>query len=654
MARRYQRPGFFERISWDGVALAAARHYRLLMFAVPLGVGLTLVGAAEISKASKAGPTPTLDLEGYLIERAKNPELGLVKLDGIVCDYTGLRFTKSSEGYVDRYYIPVKRAAAVDEDVTELVLRNSSRSLFRYFKEVGALRTKGAVENYRRSRLTAMRKPGVLFVEAVGTLRPRDFDETLLTARDRLAPELIVIEQRDPGGPSAVAGLLALAFGLLFLGCIGAALLSGGDGGARRARKPLVKRRGAERKVKPKAERALGLNLRSPAEAARERLAAVRDPRIRPWKARPGARTRRVGVEHKSIQEAIDAAGPGDRILIPAGEYTESLKLNKDVELVGEGEVAVLASKSYALESTAACARVSNLRFVNELGRFYCVLVTEGCLNADGCRVSSLGAGIGASGEGGLVLHACELEDIQGAAVYMQGSSALLAYNNTLNIPKGCSGFYLAGRGASFVLANRIEGRGHGLHAEEAVGAVLVGNTVAVKACHGAELSRCSEVLLADNVFRGGEEAAIHVLDSAAVAIEGNRVVGSGFGMELYRCSEIRVEGNVVGEARESGVFLQDCSAALVSENSVDGCGRCGLYLERCEDAELRGNESLNHEVDGVVVEACAAALIANRIEGNAGVGVAGLKSATIRFRDNRIAGNDRPRSLAKGSRIIE
>lgn len=57
----------------------------------------------------------------------------------------------------------------------------------------------------------------------------------------------------------------------------------------------------------------------------------------------PGiAGTITVPDDYPTIQEAIDAAQPGDTVYVRAGEYVEELHIKKSLSLIGEGRTQVV------------------------------------------------------------------------------------------------------------------------------------------------------------------------------------------------------------------------------------------------------------------------------------------------------------------------
>lgn len=69
--------------------------------------------------------------------------------------------------------------------------------------------------------------------------------------------------------------------------------------------------------------------------------------------------------DYATIAEAVEAANPGDRILIRPGFYQEKIVLNKPLEIIGEGDleeiVVQAATDSNTLQFKTTMGRVANL-----------------------------------------------------------------------------------------------------------------------------------------------------------------------------------------------------------------------------------------------------------------------------------------------------
>jgi TIR domain len=100
--------------------------------------------------------------------------------------------------------------------------------------------------------------------------------------------------------------------------------------------------------------------------------------------------------DHTTIGAAIQAARPGDRILVRPGLYQESVLLDKPLELLGDGQVhdiEVQARGSPVLVFRANIGRVANLTLRQEGGEdgSFGVDVTQGRLELEGCDIASQG-----------------------------------------------------------------------------------------------------------------------------------------------------------------------------------------------------------------------------------------------------------------------
>jgi F-box protein 11 len=95
-----------------------------------------------------------------------------------------------------------------------------------------------------------------------------------------------------------------------------------------------------------------------------------------------------------SIGAAIQAAKPGDRILVRPGRYVEGLVVDKPLELLGDGPVAdieVQARGADVVVFQANIGRVANLtlRQTGGEGQWFGVDIAQGRLELEGCDIAS-------------------------------------------------------------------------------------------------------------------------------------------------------------------------------------------------------------------------------------------------------------------------
>jgi F-box protein 11 len=95
-----------------------------------------------------------------------------------------------------------------------------------------------------------------------------------------------------------------------------------------------------------------------------------------------------------TVSAAIEAAKPGDRILVRPGLYEEGLVMDKPLEILGDGPVSdieIRARGANALLFKASIGRVANLtlRQAGGEGDWFGVDITQGRLDLEGCTISS-------------------------------------------------------------------------------------------------------------------------------------------------------------------------------------------------------------------------------------------------------------------------
>jgi F-box protein 11 len=97
--------------------------------------------------------------------------------------------------------------------------------------------------------------------------------------------------------------------------------------------------------------------------------------------------------DYTTITEAIEKANPGDRIIVRPGLYKEGIVIDKPLEIIGEGApgdvILETAGKDVILFQTTM-SRVSNLTLRQTGGgKYFCVDITQGRLELEGCDITS-------------------------------------------------------------------------------------------------------------------------------------------------------------------------------------------------------------------------------------------------------------------------
>jgi len=215
--------------------------------------------------------------------------------------------------------------------------------------------------------------------------------------------------------------------------------------------------------------------------------------------------------DYITITEAIEAANPGDKILVRPGLYQEGLVIDKPLEIVGEGErseIKVRATGKPALVFKTTNGRVANLtlRHTSGKGLSSCINISQGRLTLEDCDISSqdlfcVSIQHGADPRirrnkihGGLL----------GVSVEMDGQGII--EDNDIFGNAEC-GVQIIARGNSTLKMNRIyNGKGMG------VGVALDGQGI-----------------IEDNDIFGIENCGISIGSGGNVTVRSNRINGNGY-----------------------------------------------------------------------------------------------------------------------------
>ncbi|MEM7307169.1 MAG: NosD domain-containing protein [Planctomycetota bacterium] len=291
------------------------------------------------------------------------------------------------------------------------------------------------------------------------------------------------------------------------------------------------------------------------------------------------------------IGDALDAAAPGDRIVVLAGSYPESLTLDKAVSVIGAapGAVFVDSGPATALRVTADRASVQGLTFrdaapqtgINaELFASHTTLLNnavespvfsllavlagasenriEGTVGFD-----SLYVGFGASPAAGnrLVDNATALILLDNA------DGSVVAGNDTRRIDVDSSP-------GTLVTANRLlEGKPDGIEVEASPGCVIRSNEIGGMPAWGVRLVASPDCVVADNRIVGAASDAITVESgSGGAEIVGNHIEHASPGIEISAPGNTVVDNTLVG----CGVVLLGFGSAVwtdqvMEDNTVNG-----------------------------------------------------------------------------------
>lgn len=348
------------------------------------------------------------------------------------------------------------------------------------------------------------------------------------------------------------------------------------------------------------------------------------------------------GGDYTSLAEAIRAVRPGARILVRPGVYNDPVRIDKHVEIVGDGAAEDIIIRSADASCVEMHAGQAVLRGLTLRGRaahsgkaFFAVDITGGELMLEACDISSdslscvavRGAGVNP------LIRRCRIHDGADSGAYFFDSAA--GRIEECDIYRNANvGVAITGGASPSIKGCRIfEGENAGVAVWQGGAGVIEDCEVFANALAGIGISedadptvrRCNihdgknsgvfvhregRGLLEDCVISGHAEAEV------AITLGGNTVMrgctihrGSKSGIFVRDESRALIERcNVYGNA-DAGVTIHGGSIVAVRQCRINRNGKVAIRVKEdsaasVEDCDLRGNLLAAWETEaGVMVE---------------------------------------------------
>jgi len=250
-----------------------------------------------------------------------------------------------------------------------------------------------------------------------------------------------------------------------------------------------------------------------------------------------------------TVSEAIEAAQPGDRILVRPGLYQESLVVGKPLEIIGDGpveDIEIRATGANALEFRASIGRVANLTLrqadTGPLG----VAVFQGRLDLEGCDISGRG-------------NAC---------VYILDSADPRLRRNKIH-----------------------DGVGNGVQIDRAGLGTLEDNEISGNGFSGVAIGNDSDPVLRRNRIHDNKENGVLVHDNGLGAFEDNEITGHNLsGVEIKTGANPVLRRNQIYDSKQDGVFVHDGGLVTLEDNDIARNSYSGVSITEGSNATVRGN----------------------------------------------------------------
>ena len=308
-------------------------------------------------------------------------------------------------------------------------------------------------------------------------------------------------------------------------------------------------------------------------------------------------------ARYTTIQEAVDAAFPGETLEVCAGRYTSNTRVTKTLRIVGPrrgidgrtrtltspGEAVIVTDRPFIIDADSVVLDGLTLRVeTDETGEGWGVLsrstisgtVIQNCvLDADGVTAFFPGS----NGTLRTVAKRNHFYNRLGVATsgdepYAPGRYLLVTENLFTN---SSIGLFSREDDGVVVSHNRFEGGG-GIAISGVRDSKVYGNTLTGVIHDGIRIDASSAAWISDNVLTGGPGDAVRVTgDSTAVKIQRATISGFNRGIVLQESVGNQVLENDVSGSLEIGILVGiDTSGNRLADNRSFGSG-----LLDCQDA---------------------------------------------------------------------
>jgi len=246
------------------------------------------------------------------------------------------------------------------------------------------------------------------------------------------------------------------------------------------------------------------------------------------------------GGHHTTIAAAITASAAGDWILIKPGEYDESLTIDSDLQIRGDGRVEEITVRSVdapVISLRAAGAQISNLTIrqtatderQREEGEPTAALQIEGRQPVvQDCDISSgAGSGIVIRGNADPTVRANRIHDNKTNGVFVSGQGRGTFEDNDISV-NALSGVRVRSGGDPTVRANRIHGNKEaGVFVWEQGRGTFEDNDISANALSGVHVKSGGNPTVLNNRIRKNRSNGIFVSWSGHGTITGNTIVSN-------------------------------------------------------------------------------------------------------------------------------
>ncbi|PQO31040.1 hypothetical protein C5Y96_11820 [Blastopirellula marina] len=355
------------------------------------------------------------------------------------------------------------------------------------------------------------------------------------------------------------------------------------------------------------------------------------------------AKTIGVPDDHATIQAAIDAAEPGDVVLVKAGTYSERLKLKADVTLRSAGDQA--AGEHGLLRATETILDGKDVP-----GHGSAVTMAEGSV-LDGFTVHNFGHYDEAEWtkhhktQGNLQSH----EHIgESPAPGIQIPDVTCVVQNNIVHHIGDTGIGLLGSSGStatpHVYKNVVyRNMGGGIGAMRQSRGIIEANTCFENFYAGIGHNHASPIVI-NNICYENIRAGIGISEGSCPTVRGNKCYKNrraGIGVRTGSATRPIVEANECYENDMAGIGTEEEAASIIRQNDCYRNKMAGIGIRHAE-ATIVGNNCYENGAAGIGLDNAKGVVMENHCHHNqtAGIGLAESEEGQAILAKNKVVDN--------------
>ena len=248
----------------------------------------------------------------------------------------------------------------------------------------------------------------------------------------------------------------------------------------------------------------------------------------------------RVPDDYQTVQGAVDAASPGDIVLVSAGTYYEHVRVNKTVSLVGESRETTIIDGNRtgdALYVTADNVKISGFNIQN----------------GGGLGVY-LGRGIVLERSNGNTIYANTIASNVFGVWLEESSGNMITGNHILNNGVG-PGFLMHGAGIVLEFSNRN---------------IISNNLISNNVVGGISLSSSYDNIVNQNTVTKNVEG-VFLVSSGRNIVSDNVMTSNDGGIEIRLSTKNTIRHNQIFKNEGGGIGVWGSKMNVIRENNITG-----------------------------------------------------------------------------------